>query len=107
VPATPLSVDLSRLLIAFTIELDNEFSTGCQRPWNERYGRPSVELLRSSVRNVLEQTDRLATGLEPYPEGWRASGRYVAQTRAMLADPLTGLPRHPMVLHRGGWPDGS
>ncbi len=22
-------------------------------------------------------------------------------------DPAAALPRHPMVLHRGGWPDGS
>ena len=67
--------------------------------------------LRAATQAILDQREgkrcRLALGLEPYPEGWRAAGRYRSQTNAMLADPLTGLPRHPMVLHRGGWPDGS
>ncbi len=38
----------------------------------------------------------LFTGLVPYPDGWRASVR-----------PPATLPHHPMVLHRGGYPDGS
>jgi hypothetical protein len=75
--------------------------------WNERHGTTSVARLRSAAERLLERPGRLALGLEPHPEGWRASGGYLAQTKAMLADPLTGLPRHPLVLHRGGWPDGS
>ncbi len=39
---------------------------------------------------------RLAAGLEPPPGGWPAS----------LRSPAT-LPHYPMVLHRGGFPDGS
>jgi hypothetical protein len=78
-----------------------------ERARSERHGAAPLERLRSSAGGILEQTGRLAGGLEPYPEGWRASGCYLAQTGAMLADPTTGLPRHPMVLHRGGWPDGS
>ena len=35
-------------------------------------------------------------GLEPYPDNWRASARRAAT-----------LPHYPMVLHRGGYPDGS
>jgi hypothetical protein len=35
-------------------------------------------------------------GLEPYPDGWRAKVRR-----------LEVLPYYPMVLHRGGYPDGS
>jgi methyltransferase (TIGR00027 family) len=35
-------------------------------------------------------------GLDPYPDNWRASVRR----------PVT-LPHYPMVLHRGGYPDGS
>jgi hypothetical protein len=31
----------------------------------------------------------------------------VAATDAVLADPYARLPRYPMVLHRGGYPDGS
>ncbi len=49
----------------------------------------------------------LALGLQPYPDGWRSRPPYLAQTKAFLADPAGALPRHPMVLHRGGYPDGS
>ena len=39
----------------------------------------------------------LVRGLEPYPDNWRA---------AVAPAPAT-LPHYPMVLHRGGYPDGS
>ena len=81
------------------------------RAWTAQHGRESLDRLRSKTRAILEQRDRsrsrLALGLEPHPESWRASGRYLAQTERMLADPFTGLPRHPMVLHRGGCSDPS
>jgi hypothetical protein len=79
--------------------------------WKQHLGRTSLDRLRAAMQAILDQREggrpRLALGLEPYQGGWRASGRYLARTQAMLADPSTGLPRHPMVLHRGGWPDGS
>jgi hypothetical protein len=50
---------------------------------------------------------RLAEGLEPPPDGWRANPPYLAQSRATLADPEAALPAFPMVSHRGGYPDGS
>jgi DNA-binding MarR family transcriptional regulator len=62
--------------------------------------------LREALERVLDHPD-LAAGLEPYPDGWRASKPYAQQTQAVLADPRGRLPHHPMVLHRGGWPDGS
>jgi hypothetical protein len=62
--------------------------------------------LRSALERVLEHAD-LARGLEPHPGGWRASKPYVAHTEAILAEPRSALPHYPMVLHRGGWPDGS
>jgi DNA-binding MarR family transcriptional regulator len=62
--------------------------------------------LRSALERVLEHAD-LSRGLEPHPGGWRASKPYVARTEAMLAEPRSALPHYPMVLHRGGWPDGS
>jgi hypothetical protein len=63
--------------------------------------------LRNALVALLGRTDALAEGLIP-PEGcWRAERPYRAQTDRMLADPLGTLPWHPMVLHRGGWPDGS
>lgn len=62
--------------------------------------------LRSALGRVLAHAD-LAQGLEPYPGGWRASKPYLERTEAMLAEPRSALPHYPMVLHRGGWPDGS
>jgi hypothetical protein len=35
-------------------------------------------------------------GLNPYPECWRAKEK-----------PITALPHQPLVMHRGGYPDGS
>lgn len=74
--------------------------------WSQRLGHSRVERLRSATGAVLEQPN-LAAGLAPPPGAWRSEPRYLPQTEAMLSDPSTGLPRHPMVLHRGGWPDGS
>jgi DNA-binding MarR family transcriptional regulator len=58
-------------------------------------------LARYNMGGLRESLEGLAgpllfRGLEPPPEGWRASG----------AKPEV-LPHHPMVLHRGGFPDGS
>ena len=47
-------------------------------------------------RRTSAQLSPLFRGLEPYPDGWRAKVR----------KPDT-LPHYPMVLHRGGFPDGS
>ena len=81
------------------------------RRWTSRFGRDELDRLRAAMRGVLEQREdarmRLALGLRPHPEGWRAGARYLKPTEAMLADPRVGLPAYPMVLHRGGWPDGS
>lgn len=63
--------------------------------------------LRSLLGRVLSQPAALAEGLEPPPGCWRGGPPYLAQTRRLMADPAQALPRHPMVLHRGGWPDGS
>ena len=49
----------------------------------------------------------LVQGLRPHPNGWRSRKPYLARTEAMLARPTEVLPHYPMVLHRGGWPDGS
>ena len=63
--------------------------------------------LRKAVAGVLDQRSAVSEGLRPYPDGWRARKRYVEQTNAVIADPTGRLPHYPMVLHRGGWPDGS
>ncbi len=74
--------------------------------WADRFGADEVRRLRSALASVLEHPD-LAVGLRPYAGGWRASKPYLARTEALLENPRTALPHYPMVLHRGGWPDGS
>ncbi len=65
------------------------------------------EPLRAALLGVLDQHDALAAGLTP-PEGcWRNQRPYLSQTERLVDDPMSALPWQPMVLHRGGWPDGS
>ena len=78
-----------------------------ERRWGARFGADVVRRLRAALRGVLDQREALSRGLEPHPDGWRARKRYAEQTQALVADPLGRLPHYPMVLHRGGWPDGS
>jgi DNA-binding MarR family transcriptional regulator len=65
-----------------------------------RFGTDAIRNLREALECLVgeptAQTSPLFRGLEPYPDGWRASVR----------KPAT-LPHYPMVLHRGGFPDGS
>jgi hypothetical protein len=67
--------------------------------------------LRAALRDILGrpggEDGPLSKGLVPYPEGWRARRPYLAQTEATIRDPAGSLPHQPMVLHRGGYPDGS
>jgi len=73
----------------------------------ERASRTQNEDLRSRLDALLAQRESLVAGLVP-PEGcWRGDKPYLAQTRRVLDKPTAALPWHPMVLHRGGWPDGS
>jgi DNA-binding MarR family transcriptional regulator len=67
--------------------------------WAERFGEPTIDAIRSALEPLAGDPGTpspLCLGLEPYPDGWRASVR----------SPET-LPHFPMVLHRGGYPDGS
>jgi hypothetical protein len=77
-----------------------------QRRLHTRVGKRWDADLRTSLERILDHPD-LSSGLRPHPTGWRASKPYAQQTEAVLADPLGRLPHYPMVLHRGGWPDGS
>lgn len=82
-----------------------------EQGWEARFGAGPVDALRDVLAafagHMTAGQPTLALGLRPYENGWRARGRYRAQTRAVLMDPWKALPRHPMVLHRGGYPDGS
>ena len=77
--------------------------------WRARFGGPAIGALREAVERLtgdpaqspLRLTEDparspLFAGLEPPPGGWRGSVRRPAT-----------LPYYPMVLHRGGFPDGS
>ncbi len=77
-----------------------------ERAWRTRFGAGDVRQLRLSLESVLTHPD-LSRGLHPHPGGWRASKPYLERTEAMVDDPRAALPHYPMVLHRGGWPDGS
>jgi DNA-binding MarR family transcriptional regulator len=71
--------------------------TDIEHRWQERFGGETVTALREALeRLVLGPGSRLYEGLDPPPGGWRAGGRLKAM-----------LPQYPMVLHRGGFPDGS
>jgi hypothetical protein len=72
-----------------------------------RAASPGDHALQGCLSEILSEREALAEGLRP-PEGcWRGEKPYLAQTRRVLANPAAALPWHPMVLHRGGWPDGS
>ena len=74
-----------------------------EQRWRKRLGGEFDRLVEA-----IPAGPTLAPGLQPYPDGWRAGRNpYRARTEAMLADPASALPQYPMVLHRGGYPDGS
>jgi DNA-binding MarR family transcriptional regulator len=71
-----------------------------EKRWQTRFGKETIRSLRKSLEPLVgdptAQLSPLFRGLDPHPDGWRASVR----------KPNT-LPHYPMVLHRGGYPDGS
>jgi DNA-binding MarR family transcriptional regulator len=70
--------------------------TEIEQRWQARFGRETVTALREALeRLTIGPGSRLSEGLEPPPGGWRAAIRAKAT-----------LPQYPMVLHRGGFPDG-
>ena len=75
--------------------------------WREQYGAATMDALQLAVDALVAQPEALTQGLVPYPGAWRGAKPYRYQTDAVLADPFGALPHHPMVLHRGGYPDGS
>jgi DNA-binding MarR family transcriptional regulator len=67
--------------------------------WRDRFGSDAIDSLRTSLEGIVEpdaERSALFRGLVPDPDGWRASVPAPAR-----------LPHFPMVLHRGGYPDGS
>jgi DNA-binding MarR family transcriptional regulator len=68
--------------------------------WKTRFGKSAMSELREAVQAIVEEAKAgpspLFLGLEPYPDNWPSS-----------LPKLQVLPHLPMVLHRGGYPDGS
>lgn len=72
-----------------------------ERVWQERISAEQYAELQSSLESFVQheegQESLLFQGLiPPAPNLWRAK----VHKRVVL-------PHHPMVLYRGGWPDGS
>ena len=80
--------------------LYHEFVGTIEQRWRERLTGDAIDALRTSLEALATAPDGepspLFAGLEPYPDNWRASVRR----------PVT-LPHYPMILRRGGYPDGS
>lgn len=74
--------------------------------WKERLGSAMVDELQSALEAVLASASFSESLVTP-PGGWRGKGRYAKLTTQFVEHPRNALPRYPMVLHRGGWPDGS
>jgi len=72
----------------------HELVADIEDAWRTRFGAEEIAALRLALEGF--PAEALLAGTDPYPEGWRAR----------LARP-TVLPHYPMVLHRGGYPDGS
>ena len=78
----------------------DELHEAMEKRWEDEYSAEILSRLRKSLDAILESDvegeSPLFQGLAPVPGTWRAE-----------IPKLTQLPHHPMVLHRGGWPDGS
>jgi hypothetical protein len=86
---TPRGLDAQRLYHELTGEIEGR--------WHDRFTPAVTAALRASLEPLAAgQPPPLFGGIEPYPDGWRA----------MVRRPDV-LPHFPMVLHRGGYPDGS
>ena len=78
----------------------HEVAAAPEQRWRERFTGGTVSALRQALEPLVTDPDGgpppLFRGLEPDPDNWRARVR-----------PPDALPHYPMVLHRGGYPDGS
>jgi hypothetical protein len=75
--------------------------------YRHRAARPKASELRGALEATLGRREALSAGLVPLEGCWRGEKPYLTSTQRLLADPTGSLPWHPMVLHRGGWPDAS
>lgn len=71
-----------------------------EKRWQSQFGASDLRALRDAAETIVGDAPNpdspLMQGITPYRDGWRAT----------VPKPRT-LPHFPMVLHRGGYPDGS
>ncbi len=94
-----------------SLEAYRQLLEAVEERWQARFGESNIRVLHESLHNIVAGSDgepsRLSLGLVPQDAGWRARRPYLTQTSAVVRDPRGALPHYPMVLHRGGWPDGN
>lgn len=73
---------------------------GLEDDWRARFGETAIDELRAALEAIVsdpsDPTALIWTGMMPQPGNWRARAKRPAS-----------LPWFPMILHRGGYPDGS
>jgi DNA-binding MarR family transcriptional regulator len=74
--------------------------------WEKSVGRQTLVVIRKGLDTILGDP-KFVEALEPSPGSWRLDKRYAPLTEAQLAHPRQALPHHPMITHRGGFPDGA
>jgi methyltransferase (TIGR00027 family) len=78
----------------------HELAGAIERRWRDRLGAGAADGVRAALEPLVTAPEGelppLFGGMRPYPDNWRAQVR-----------PPVTLPHYPMVLHRGGYPDGS
>jgi hypothetical protein len=78
----------------------HQFTPAIEQRWQTSFGKNTIASLRGALAPLAGeprgQLSPLFRALEPYSDGWRAA----------VPRPES-LPHYPMVLHRGGFPDGS
>jgi hypothetical protein len=78
-----------------------------EQRWRDEHGEAAVDRLAAALEALRADEQHWVAAVTPPEAGWRWASRYRRQTEARREDPLGRLPWHPMVLHRGGYPDGS
>jgi predicted transcriptional regulator len=82
-----------------TYEKSAEQIQAVEKAWRGRFGKGAIDSVRSSLEALISEPLSESTvfaGLHPCRDCWRAK----------VPQPET-LPQFPLVLHRGGYPDGS
>lgn len=72
-----------------------------EKRWQTHYGVETVSSVRNALDALIDMCGEngeslLLNGIEPQAGNWRAS-----------RPPMKRLAHFPMILHRGGYPDGS